>query len=87
MLYKTLAGIGLFAAAGAAIGYSKILCAGGECAITGTPYGGAFFGGVLGLAIMSGINAPASTPTPPAADEPDDDSQGEAESDDANKPS
>ncbi|MGB0768167.1 MAG: DUF6132 family protein, partial [Phycisphaeraceae bacterium] len=59
MLIKTLAGIGLFAAAGAAIGYSKILCAGGECAITGTPYGGAVFGGMLGLAVMSSFNSPA----------------------------
>jgi len=62
MLFKTLAGIGLFAAAGAAIGYSKILCAGGECAITGTPYGGAVFGGMLGLAVMSSIGG-QSMPT------------------------
>ena len=56
MLFKTIAVIGLFAAGGAAIGYSKILCMGGECAITGTPYGGALFGGVIGLAVMSGLN-------------------------------
>ncbi len=65
MLIKTLAGIGLFAAAGAAVGYSKVLCAGGECAITGTPYGGAFFGGLLGMAVMSGLNAPKATDQPP----------------------
>ena len=66
MLIKTLAGIGLFAAGGAAIGYSKILCT-GDCAITGTPYGGAFFGGMLGFAIMSGINTPSAIkPAEPA---------------------
>lgn len=57
MLIKTIAGVSLFALAGAAIGYSKVLCAGGECAITGTPYGGALFGGVLGLAVMSSIGS------------------------------
>lgn len=55
MMIKTIAGISLFALAGAAVGYSKILCAGGECAITGTSYGGALFGGVLGMAVMSSI--------------------------------
>lgn len=56
MLVKTISGIALFAAAGAAIGYSQILCAsGGQCAITGTPYGGALFGGILGLAVMSSL--------------------------------
>lgn len=59
LMFKTLAAIGLFAAAGAAVGYSKILCAGGECAITGTPYGGAFMGGMIGLAVISGFNNPA----------------------------
>jgi len=60
LMMKTLLGIGLFAAGGAAIGYSQILCFNGQCAITGTPYGGALFGGVLGLAIMSGFNTPAT---------------------------
>lgn len=55
MLIKTIAGISLFALAGGAIGYSQILCASGECSITGTPYGGALFGGVLGLAVMSSV--------------------------------
>ena len=67
MLIKTIAGISLFALAGGAIGYSKVLCATGECAITGTPYGGALFGGVLGLAVMSSFGS--GLPTPP---EPDD---------------
>lgn len=75
MLIKTIAGIGLFAAAGAAIGYSKILCAGGECALTGTPYGGALFGGVLGMAVMSGFNNMGSSPADDASmlDSPDED--------------
>ena len=70
MLIKTIAGISLFALAGGAIGYSQILCMNGECAITGTPYGGALFGGVLGLAVMSSIgNKPIDT-TPAQDDEP-----------------
>jgi len=55
MLIKTIAGITLFALVGAAIGYSKILCPSGGCEITGTSYGGALFGGVLGLAVMSSV--------------------------------
>lgn len=55
MLIKTIAGVSLFALAGAAIGYSQVLCPDGQCSITGTPYGGAIFGGVLGLAVMSSL--------------------------------
>ncbi|MEM6260003.1 MAG: DUF6132 family protein [Planctomycetota bacterium] len=65
MLIKTIAGTVLFAATGAAIGYSQVLCPDGQCSITGTPYGGALFGGVLGLAVMSSLGngtIPASTP-------------------------
>ena len=76
MLIKTIAGVSLFALAGAAVGYSKILCAGGECAITGTPYGGALFGGVLGLAVMSSIGPkpydPPADPAEPIDSVPDD---------------
>ena len=65
MLIKTIAGISLFALAGAAIGYSQLLCPNGGCAITGTPFGGAIFGGVLGLAVMSsfGNGLPTQTKT------------------------
>ena len=65
MLIKTILGVSLFAAAGAAIGYSQILCSDTQCAITGTPYGGALFGGLIGLAIMSSFtgNAIDTTPT------------------------
>lgn len=71
MLIKTIAGVALFALAGAAIGYSQILCANGECAITGTPYGGALFGGILGMAVMSSIGntIPAAKQDPQANDE------------------
>lgn len=73
MLWKTIAGVCLFALAGAAIGYSKILCAGGECQITGTPYGGAIFGSVLGLAVMSSIGGGFDSNAPKR----DDDRQGD----------
>lgn len=56
MLIKTIAGIAVFALIGAAVGYSKILCINGDCPITGSSYGGALFGGVLGLAVMSGLS-------------------------------
>ena len=36
---------------GAGVGYSGVLCADGSCPITGSWYGGAAFGGLLGLAI------------------------------------
>lgn len=72
MMIKTLAGIALFALAGGAIGYSQILCANGECAITGTPYGGALFGGVLGLAVMSSLGGGVPTSTSDNSKVPDD---------------
>jgi len=68
MLIKTLSAIALFAAFGAAIGYSKILCAGGECAITGTPYGGAFIGGMVGFALITGLNPGQGASRPPKND-------------------
>ncbi|MBX2852851.1 MAG: hypothetical protein KTR15_14035 [Phycisphaeraceae bacterium] len=72
MMIKTLAGIALFALAGGAIGYSQILCANGECAITGTPYGGALFGGVLGLAVMSSLGGGLPAGLPEDAEQQDD---------------
>jgi len=67
MLIKTIAGVALFALVGGAIGYSRILCAGGECTITGTPYGGALFGSILGLAVMSSFGSKPYDP-PQATD-------------------
>lgn len=72
MLIKTLLGVGLFAAVGAAIGYSQILCFNGECPLTGSPYGGALFGGAIGLAIMGSINTSAISGQPLQADSADD---------------
>lgn len=85
MMLKTLAAVGLFAAIGAAVGYSKILCAGGECAMTGTPYGGAFFGGLLGFAIMAGVNTQSQNQSPTS--EPGDEDAGTgADTDDTDAP-
>ena len=66
MPIKMIAGVSLFALAGAAIGYSQMLCPDGQCQITGTPYGGALFGGVMGLAIMSAMSATGQSPKSPA---------------------
>lgn len=46
--------IGGLAVIGAAIGYAGVLCPGGACAITGSWWGGAAIGGVLGLAVHDG---------------------------------
>lgn len=56
MLIKKIVGVGLFAVAGAAVGYSNILCIGGECQITGTPYGGALLGAFVGFVLMSKLS-------------------------------
>lgn len=49
-LITILAGAGI----GAAIGYSQLLCPGGQCALTGSWYGGAFLGGLLGMVVTGG---------------------------------
>ena len=69
MMIKTIAGVTLFALAGAAIGYSQVLCPDGSCSITGTPYGGALFGSVLGLAVMSSIGNKSYDPPQKQDDE------------------
>ena len=70
MLIKTIAGATIFALIGGAIGYSQVLCPDGQCSITGTPYGGALFGGILGLAVMSSVGQSgiASNTTGPTSD-------------------
>lgn len=74
MLIKTVAGATLFALVGGAIGYSQIFCPDGQCSITGTPYGGALFGGILGLAVMSSLGKNgAPSEKPEAGDESDTD--------------
>ena len=51
---KTLLGILIGAGIGAAIGYSQLLCPAGQCALTGSWYGGAAIGGMLGLVVTRG---------------------------------
>ncbi len=76
LLIKTLAGVSLFAAVGAAVGYSKILCVGGECQITGTPFGGAFIGAILGMAVISSFNAPHAAPSEAVNEDTNDNADG-----------
>lgn len=45
-----------FAAIGAVIGYTQVLCPTGTCAITGSWPGGATIGGVLGYVLASAIS-------------------------------
>jgi hypothetical protein len=52
-LKKVLA-ILIGAGIGAAIGYSQIFCPGGQCALTGSWYGGAAVGGLLGMMFTGG---------------------------------
>jgi len=46
--------IAVCAAAGAAIGYSQVLCPNGQCALTGSWQGGALLGAVIGLLFSGG---------------------------------
>lgn len=48
--------IAAFAAIGALIGYTQVLCPDGSCAITGSWPGGATIGGVLGYVLASAIS-------------------------------
>lgn len=51
---KKLIAILIGAGIGAAIGYSQVLCIGGQCPLTGSWYGGAALGGLLGLVLTGG---------------------------------
>ncbi len=52
---KGLIGLGIGAIIGGIVGYSQILCtATGACPITGSWYGAAIFGGILGFVIAGG---------------------------------
>lgn len=51
---RTIVIILIGAGIGAAIGYSQILCFGGQCAITGSWQGGAMIGAVLGMMFSGG---------------------------------
>ena len=54
MVVKKVLGILIGAAAGAALGFSQVLCPDGQCALTGSWYGGAFLGGLLGMVVTGG---------------------------------
>jgi hypothetical protein len=51
---KRLIAVLIGAVAGAVIGYTQVLCPGGQCALTGSWYGGAVIGGTLGLLFTGG---------------------------------
>ena len=53
---KVLLGIAAFTITGGLVGASGILCAGGECVITGTWMGGSVMGAMLGLSIVPGLH-------------------------------
>lgn len=65
---KLAIGIGLGVAVGALVGWSGLLCPDGSCAVTGTPYGGGFLGGLLGLALASSMDS-FKTPKPDSTDD------------------
>jgi len=50
---------------GGVIGFSGLICPDGSCAITGSWYGGATFGGLIGFGLYSGFGS-----APPAHHEP-----------------
>lgn len=63
---KTLLGVIAAAAVGGIIGYSQVLCPGGTCAITGSWYGGAVFGGLFAAAFLtSRPRSPEASPSEP----------------------
>lgn len=88
MFIKPILGVALGSGLGAAIGYSQLLCPDGQCQITGSWYGGALFGGILGMALIGAIDsqavAPHSASVSDAPDTPADPSVPEAP---ANSPS
>lgn len=51
---KQFVAILIGAGLGAAIGYSQFLCPDGTCPLTGSWYGGAVIGGMLGLMFTGG---------------------------------
>jgi len=48
--------VGLCVAIGGVVGFTKILCSDGTCAITGSWYGGASMGLFVGLALNSALD-------------------------------
>lgn len=52
---RTLFGVVAGAAIGGAVGFSQLLCPSGSCALTGSWYGGALFGGLLAAAFLTSL--------------------------------
>lgn len=50
-------GLGVGLLAGGVLGYTQVLCPDGQCAISGSWYGGALLGGVLGFWLLGGCPA------------------------------
>ncbi len=68
--------VGGLAVAGAVVGYAQWFCPDGRCALTGSWWGGATLGGLLGFAVHEGFvvgrqPAARSTDPPPTPDNQD----------------
>ncbi|MFK7959129.1 MAG: hypothetical protein AB8G96_01265 [Phycisphaerales bacterium] len=61
MLSRTALIVTAGVAIGAAVGWSKIMCPGGECMITGSWFGGGTIGGLLSFA-LAGFAVPVKAP-------------------------
>lgn len=72
-MIKMIAIVGALAAVGGVVGYLGVFCPDGSCAITGSWYGGATLGGLLGFGVFScfanPMNSPAASPESDADNE------------------
>ncbi|MCA9291943.1 MAG: hypothetical protein KDA25_12495 [Phycisphaerales bacterium] len=67
---RTMLGLIAGAGLGAAVGHSQILCADGQCIITGSWYGGAVIGGLLGLMLLGPTGGRSACRMPPTDEDP-----------------
>jgi len=82
---KSTLGVAMGAGLGSAIGYSQLLCPDGGCPLTGSWYGGAMFGAIMGLALTGAIGGNAAPGAPVSAYPQDGSSASESKSDSAVK--
>ena len=68
-MLKLIAIVGGLAAVGGLIGFSGVLCPDGSCAITGSWYGGATVGGLLGYGVFVGFASGGVKPTTPSGED------------------